>query len=86
MSLSNSSRTSTVSFFLRNRDNITPIVNALGEYHDQGDAKWMLFREQSRGQNDTPLGRPTPGRPIAYWSPSGRIWWFRLLLISNNIV
>jgi hypothetical protein len=60
------------------------IIKVLGEFHDQGDAKWIVIRRQLRGHNDTPCGQPAPGRP-AYWTPAGRIWWFRLLLISNNI-
>jgi hypothetical protein len=35
-----------------------------GEFHDEGDAKWIVFRGQLRGHNGTPFGRPTPGRPI----------------------
>jgi hypothetical protein len=35
-----------------------------GELHDQGDAKWMLNRRSLWGHNDTPCGRPAPGRPI----------------------
>jgi hypothetical protein len=35
-----------------------------GEFHDQGDARWIVIREQLWGQNDTLCGRPTPGRPI----------------------
>jgi len=55
-----------------------------GEFHDQGDAKWIVVRRQLRGHNNTPFGRPTTGRPIG--CPGvGRIWSFRLLLISNNI-
>jgi hypothetical protein len=36
-----------------------------GEFHDQGDAKWIVFRGQLWGHNDTPFGRLTLGRPIA---------------------
>jgi hypothetical protein len=35
-----------------------------GEFHDQEDAKWIVIGGQLRGHNDTPFGRPTPGRPI----------------------
>jgi hypothetical protein len=52
-----------------------------GQFHDQGDAKWIVIREQLRGNNNTPFWRPTPGHG---WPPSGRIWWFQLLLISNS--
>jgi hypothetical protein len=43
----------------------TKMTNYLisGEFHYQGDAKWI--REQLRGHNDTRFGRPTPGRPIS---------------------
>jgi hypothetical protein len=37
---------------------------AVGKFHDQGDAKWIVIREQLRGHNDTPFGQPTPGRSI----------------------
>jgi hypothetical protein len=43
---------------------ILKVDNVLGEFHDQGDAKWIVIRGQLRGHNDTPFGRPTPGRPI----------------------
>jgi hypothetical protein len=36
----------------------------LGEFYDQGDAKWIVIRGQLRGRNETPCGRPTSGRPI----------------------
>jgi hypothetical protein len=35
-----------------------------GDGHDQADAKWILVGGLLRGHNDTPCGRPTPGRPI----------------------
>jgi hypothetical protein len=37
------------------------------------------MRGPLRGHNDTPIGQPTPGRPIGRpgdWPPSGRIWCF----------
>jgi hypothetical protein len=34
------------------------------EFHDQGDAKWIVIRRQLRGHNDTPFGGPIPGQPI----------------------
>jgi hypothetical protein len=36
-----------------------------GEFHDQGDAKWIVIRRSLWGHNDTPCGRPAPGRPIS---------------------
>jgi hypothetical protein len=59
-----------------------------GEFHDQGDAKWIVIRGQLRGHNDTPFGRPTLSRSISRpggWQPSGRIWCFLIKSISNNI-
>jgi hypothetical protein len=47
--------------------------NSDGKFHDQGDAKWIVIREQLRGHNNTPFGRPTP--PAAYRPPLRRIWW-----------
>jgi hypothetical protein len=35
-----------------------------GEFHDQGDAKWIVIRGKLRGHDDAPFGRPTPSRPI----------------------
>jgi hypothetical protein len=35
-----------------------------GEFHDQADDEWIVIRGPLRGHNDTPFGRPTPGRPI----------------------
>jgi hypothetical protein len=37
-----------------------------GESHDQADAEWIVTRTQLRGHNDTPLGRPAPGRPSGH--------------------
>jgi hypothetical protein len=34
------------------------------KFHDQGDAKWIVIRGHLRGHNDTPCGRPAPGRPV----------------------
>jgi hypothetical protein len=47
------------------RRDATPLVHAAasgavevasGEFHDQGDAKWIVIRGQLRGHNDTPCG------------------------------
>ena len=35
-----------------------------GQFHNQGDAKWIVIRGQLWNHKDTPFGRPTPGRPI----------------------
>jgi hypothetical protein len=45
---------------------IVKMLPFVGEFHDQGDAKWIVIRGQLRGHNDTPFGRPTPGRPISF--------------------
>jgi hypothetical protein len=37
---------------------------AVGDFQDQADAEWIVIRTQLRGHNNTPFGRPTPGRPI----------------------
>jgi hypothetical protein len=42
-----------------------------GEFHDQGDIKWIVIRGQLKGQND---------------HNSGCIWWFKLLLIRNILL
>jgi hypothetical protein len=38
---------------------------ALGVFHDQGDAKWIVIRRPLRGHNDTPFRQPTTGWPIS---------------------
>jgi hypothetical protein len=43
-----------------------PLLISTGEFHDQGDAKWIVIRGQLRGHNDTPLGsQPTAGLSAA---------------------
>jgi hypothetical protein len=37
---------------------------AEGESHDQGGAEWIVIRRSLWGHDDTPCGRPAPGRPI----------------------
>jgi hypothetical protein len=37
----------------------------VGELHDQGDAKWIVIREQLRDHNDMPFGRPPAGLSAA---------------------
>jgi ribosomal protein L21 len=54
-------------------------VVVVGEFHDQGDVKWIVIRGQLRGHNDTPFGWPTPGRPISrpgVRRPKGVFLWF----------
>jgi hypothetical protein len=48
----------------------------------------MVIRTQLSGQNDTPFGRPAPGRPsgrAGYGRTLGVFCMFQLLLISNVI-
>jgi hypothetical protein len=51
---------------------ILSVDKPMGEFHDQGDAKWIVIRGQLRGHNDTPFGRPTffghqlPKEPMSY--------------------
>jgi hypothetical protein len=35
-----------------------------GEFHDQGDAEWIVIRGSLKGHNSMPCGQPTPGQPI----------------------
>jgi hypothetical protein len=46
------------------RQQIPATVVSLGEFYDQGDARWIIIRGQLRDHNDTYCGRPAPGRPI----------------------
>jgi hypothetical protein len=36
-----------------------------GEFHDQGDAKWIVIRGQLRGHKDMPLGGQSPAGLLA---------------------
>jgi hypothetical protein len=47
-----------------------------GEFHDQGDAKWMIIRRSLWSHNNTPCGRPAY-QPPGVWPPAGRNGWFR---------
>jgi hypothetical protein len=53
-----------------------------GEFHDQGEAKWIVIRMSLWCHNDTPRGRPAYRLP-GVWPPAERIWGFKLLLIIN---
>jgi hypothetical protein len=58
-----------------------------GGSHDQADAKRITTRTQPRGHNDTPFGRPAPGRPSGRpgsGRPSGVFCMFHSLLIRND--
>jgi hypothetical protein len=43
------------------------LKRARGEFHDQGDAKWIVISGPSRNHNDMPFGRPTPAGLSAAW-------------------
>jgi hypothetical protein len=37
------------------------------EFHDQGDAKWIVIRRQLKGHNDMPMGGQPPAGLSATW-------------------
>jgi hypothetical protein len=39
--------------------------NVQGDFHDQGDAEWIVIRKPSKGHNDTPFWWPILGWPIS---------------------
>jgi hypothetical protein len=43
-----------------------PVRSIKGEFHDQGDAKWIVINGPLRGHNNMPCGLPAPGRPIGH--------------------
>jgi hypothetical protein len=58
-----------------------------GEFHDQGDAKWIVISGPLWGQQYA-LQEANPRlayQPPRDWPLSGRIWWFQLLIIINSI-
>jgi hypothetical protein len=40
------------------------LASCKGEFQEKADAKWIVNRGPLWGHNDTPCGRPTPGRPV----------------------
>jgi hypothetical protein len=42
-------------------------MNSGGEFHDQGDAKWIVIKGQLWGHNDMTFGQPTPADLSAAW-------------------
>jgi hypothetical protein len=54
-----------------------------GEFHDQGDAKWIAIRGQLRGHNDAPCGRPAIGRAIGRLGV-GSLWAYLVFLTTIN--
>jgi hypothetical protein len=54
-----------VHYFLEaGQDDPEMVAFAIGEFHDQGDAKGIVIRKSLWGHNDTACGWPAPGRPI----------------------
>jgi hypothetical protein len=63
------------------------VESTVGNIHDQRDAKWIVIRGQFRGHNDTPFGRPTPGRPIGRLGVFGILRsYYQLVIRIFNIV
>jgi hypothetical protein len=58
-------------------------VPARGEFHDQGDAKWIVIKGQLRGHNHTPFGRPGVGRPSGVF---GGFSYYQSVISFSNIV
>jgi hypothetical protein len=64
----------------------------VGEFHDQGDTKWIVIRGQLRGHNDASFGRPITGRPIGrqvvgcLQGVFGSISCYQLVILFFNIV
>jgi hypothetical protein len=64
----------------------------LGEFHDQGDARWIVIRGQLRGYNDTPSGGQPPADLSATRGLAAlRVYlvffdYYQLVMIFFNIV
>jgi hypothetical protein len=66
---------------------VRPAAVLLGEFHDQGDAKWIAIRRSLWGHNDAPYGWPAPGWPIdrlGSGCPQGVIGVFQLQLTGGG--
>jgi hypothetical protein len=51
---------------IRAIDRKTNAVDAMeGEFHNQGEAKWIVIRRPLSGHNDTPFGQPPAGLSAA---------------------
>jgi hypothetical protein len=67
-------------------------VMTAGEFHDLGDAKWIVIRGKLRGHNNTPFGRPTPSRSIGHQGVGhpdgvfGSLSYYYLVIFFFNIV
>jgi hypothetical protein len=70
---------------------IIPFLGS-GEFHDQGDTKWIEIRGSLWGHNDMTCGQPAPGQPIGCprsGHPQGIIGVFSnyyLVILIFNIV
>jgi hypothetical protein len=53
------------------------------DFHDQGDAKWIVIRGHQKGHKDTPFGRPTPAGPSDTWG-SATLQAYLVVLITIN--
>jgi hypothetical protein len=77
----------------RKKERKTEMRNSEGDFHDQGDAEWIVIRRSLWGHNCMPFGRPTPGRPIGWLGvglPQGIMggfsYYWLVMLISNIIL
>jgi hypothetical protein len=59
--------------------------NSGSEFHDQADANWIVIRGPLRGHNDTPCGRPTPGRPVGCLGAAALKAYFVFSITINTI-
>jgi hypothetical protein len=48
------------------------MLSAQGEFHDEGEAKWIVIRGQLIGHINTPCGRPTLAGLSAAWGLAAR--------------
>jgi hypothetical protein len=48
------------------------IIRLIGEFHDQGDAKWIAIKRSLWSHNDTTRRRPAPGQPAPRRPAPGR--------------
>jgi hypothetical protein len=54
-----------------------------GEFHNQGDAKWIVIRRQLKGHNNTSFRRPGVSRPQGVF---GSLSYYYLVISFFNIV
>jgi serine/threonine protein kinase len=59
---------------------------AAGEFHDQGDTKWIVIRRSLWGHKDTPCGQPAPaGLSAARRANFGGLSYYQLVMVIRNI-